>query len=305
MCNILVSVIIPHKNTPTLLERCLKSIPKSESFQVIVVDDSSDDELISNDAFPGVGRVNCEVIFLKESRGAGYARNVGLGKARGRWILFADADDYFVDGFEEIISEYISTSYDLVYFAADSVHSVTGKESSRNKVLNYDIANYKSNHYSSLLNLIYRNWVPWSKLFNRALIFNNNLNFEEVLVGNDAKFVISAGELAQNIHVDSRPLYCVTFNDKSLTYNVKSLRSFDERISAKIRINRFLIERRQYGYLLPVFGDLIKCALFFGVGKAYETYILFQKSGIPIFSPFVKTIYRNIVVHRIFPRLRF
>ena len=35
------SIIIPHKDIPDLLMRCLRSIPVSEDIQVIVVDDNS------------------------------------------------------------------------------------------------------------------------------------------------------------------------------------------------------------------------------------------------------------------------
>lgn len=37
----LFTIIIPHKDIPDLLMRCLKSIPVSEDIQVIVVDDNS------------------------------------------------------------------------------------------------------------------------------------------------------------------------------------------------------------------------------------------------------------------------
>ena len=37
------SFIIPHKNCPDLLQRCVDSIPERDDVQVIVVDDNSDD----------------------------------------------------------------------------------------------------------------------------------------------------------------------------------------------------------------------------------------------------------------------
>ena len=36
------TIIIPHKNIPELLERCLKSIPNNKNIQTIVVDDASE-----------------------------------------------------------------------------------------------------------------------------------------------------------------------------------------------------------------------------------------------------------------------
>ena len=35
------SIIIPHKNTPRLLERCLCSIPTWDEIQIIIIDDNS------------------------------------------------------------------------------------------------------------------------------------------------------------------------------------------------------------------------------------------------------------------------
>ena len=38
------SIIIPHKNTPNLLQQCLDSIPYRDDIQIIVVDDNSEDK---------------------------------------------------------------------------------------------------------------------------------------------------------------------------------------------------------------------------------------------------------------------
>ena len=95
------SIIIPHKEIPDLLLRCLKSIPVSEDIQVIVVDDSSADADTYLDRYPDLSRPYLEFIRTTKGGGAGYARNVALGHAEGRWILFADADDFFVDDLNE------------------------------------------------------------------------------------------------------------------------------------------------------------------------------------------------------------
>ena len=93
--NILYSIIIPHYNIPELLQRCLNSIPDLPSFQVIIVDDCSDGKIVDFRYFPGMERENVKCIFLKERHGAGFARNLGLRYACGKWVLFADADDFF------------------------------------------------------------------------------------------------------------------------------------------------------------------------------------------------------------------
>lgn len=68
------SIIIPHKNIPTLLRRCLDSIPKRNDVQIIVVDDNSDPGMVDFSKFPGLNETNIEVYFTKEGKGAGYAK---------------------------------------------------------------------------------------------------------------------------------------------------------------------------------------------------------------------------------------
>ena len=80
------SFIIPHKNCPDLLQRCVDSIPERDDVQVIVVDDNSDDG-----KKPSLkNHKNLQVILLDatQSKGAGRARNVGLEHAEGKWLLF-------------------------------------------------------------------------------------------------------------------------------------------------------------------------------------------------------------------------
>ena len=90
------SVIIPHYNIPKLLQRCLDSIPDIPDIQVIVVDDNSSVEKVDFDNFPGKGRKYTTAIFDKAGGGAGHARNIGLKHAEGKWLVFADSDDFFV-----------------------------------------------------------------------------------------------------------------------------------------------------------------------------------------------------------------
>lgn len=125
MMNCHYSIIIPHKNIPALLQRCLDSIPSREDIQIIVVDDNSSSTEVNFTKFPGNNRKEVEIIYTKEGRGAGYARNCGLSVAKGQWLLFADADDFFIPGFLEILDEYVDTDYDMITFRAESVDSDT------------------------------------------------------------------------------------------------------------------------------------------------------------------------------------
>lgn len=97
------SFIIPHKNNPELLQRCIDSIPNRSDIQIIVVDDKSDYEKKI-----ALMHENLEIIQLDENRskGAGRARNVGLARVMAKWILFTDAGDFYDLGFMNVLDSY-------------------------------------------------------------------------------------------------------------------------------------------------------------------------------------------------------
>src|SRR5215212_4386650 len=84
-----LSVIIPVHNGGAHLPRCLDALRASDlkSYEVIVVDDGSDDD--SADAARARG---FEVVRLDARRGPAAARNEGARRARGNILLFLDAD---------------------------------------------------------------------------------------------------------------------------------------------------------------------------------------------------------------------
>lgn len=280
------TIIIPHKNTPKYLQRCLDSIPERDDIQVIVVDDNSDNLDTIN--FPGLYKKNTEVYFTKEGKGAGYARNIGLSYAKGKWILFADADDYFNLDFLTFTDEYLDSDNEIIYFSASSIDIDTGKRSNRNKILVKSINEYKEGCTKSKDNLLFKNWMPWSKMFKHDFIKKNNLKFEEVKVGNDALFVINAGILADKICVDINSIYCVTYNKKSLSFNFNQ-NLFDERFMSKIRINNYLTKLNKKKYKLLLGPDIVE-SYNYGIKKTLEVIKIAKKNNNKVFLTSIRSI---------------
>lgn len=94
----LLSFVIPHYNLPKpMLTRCVASIIKQEipeeKYEIIVVDDgSAEPPLWLSSIYKGC---NLKVIAA-EHGGPGAARNRGMEEAAGKYIMFADADDYLI-----------------------------------------------------------------------------------------------------------------------------------------------------------------------------------------------------------------
>ena len=216
MLQINYTIIIPHKNIPELLKRCLASIPRREDVQIIVVDDNSDPEKIDFEHFPGLGDPNVEVVFTKEGKGAGYARNIGLTKAVGKWLLFADADDFFNYCINDILDEYVNSDADIVYFKHNSLDSAT--YNTTNRLIQFrsyiDYWFYSQHNADALLR--YNHQSVWCKIFKRELVKKNNILFDEVSISNDVTFAYLSGYYAGSINVDIRALYCYTVRQGSI-----------------------------------------------------------------------------------------
>lgn len=218
MRKIKYSVVIPHKNSPSLLKRCLNSIPKREDIQIIVVDDKSD-------GTEYLGKIvstydNIELLLTSKSKGAGFARNVGLAKAIGKWVLFADADDFYNKDAFNVLDRYENSNIDILYFNVNSVDTHTLKKSNRDKNFSKYINLFLSGKEKNGDSIRYRKWEPWNKMFKREFIVSNAITFDEIPRCNDMSFSLRAGFLAKKIDVCKEKLYCVTNNPNSITKSV-------------------------------------------------------------------------------------
>ena len=211
----LFSIIIPHYGIPDLLMRCLESIPVSEDIQVIVVDDNSPDADTYLERYPELSRPYLEFIRTTKGGGAGYARNVGLDHAKGKWLLFADADDLYVDDMYEIILPYVESNADVIYFKEKSVlSSDVNKIIKRLDYLNKYIDEYLKTGVDQYVRLRYCS--PWGKMVRREYVENHKFRFEEVEYSNDYYFSVCTGYFANEIEIVNRVLYIYTFRENSL-----------------------------------------------------------------------------------------
>lgn len=89
----LISVVIPTRNRPTIVNRSVQSaLSQSWSgIEVVVVIDGPDDKTV--EALAQIKDPRLKVVCLAQSGGAQEARNAGVRAASGKWIAFLDDDD--------------------------------------------------------------------------------------------------------------------------------------------------------------------------------------------------------------------
>ena len=234
------SIIIPHKNSIGLLQYCLSSIPVRDDIQVIVVDDNSDPNKVDFMNFPKWKGGCYECYFTKEGKGAGYARNVGLEHAKGKWVLFVDADDFLVADADDIFESTIGVDADIVFYRPKSVmlHDRT-IPSLRASNYNRIIDNYLLCDDETELRV--RFFSPTCKFVRRSLIQSKNIRFEEIQYSNDNLFAVSIGCNANNIKVCDREFYVITESNDSLVSNYCSKpNELQIRSEAFLRVSNYI-----------------------------------------------------------------
>lgn len=214
----ILSVIIPHKNCPELLKRCVESVPQSDDIEIILVDDNSDDKTLLHDCLKDINRSN--LVFIESQKGgwAGGSRNQGLDIAKGEWIIFLDADDYFLPSVFSSFYKYATTDNDIIYFRHQSVYSDTLSPCVRFPYRNQAILNYLLQPNKKNRNLLmYGDVVPWGKMIRRSLIEDNHIRYDLIPCCEDVMFITRCAAKAVKIEASESIVYCLTYRSSSLT----------------------------------------------------------------------------------------
>ena len=117
-----VSFIIPAYNSTKTIKRAIDSILKQNNnkldFEIIIVDDGSEDKLRNLIKQYESDDLKNIKYFKKENGGVASARNYGVQKAQGDYIIFVDSDDYVSKKLLKDIEKYINKDYDLIKWNA-------------------------------------------------------------------------------------------------------------------------------------------------------------------------------------------
>lgn len=197
-----ISVIVPVYNKAKYLNRCIDSLVEQsfDHIEVILVDDGSIDNSfeICNAYAKSDARVR---VIKKENGGASSARNVGIREARGRYLMFVDADDYVEKTACENLWERITKDEDIDIILGNRCGHPTNGEvypmfhlsDSKGKLLNgqeYMLAEMK-------IHSMY--FVVVAALYRKDFIVENQLFFKEGLYVEDEDWVPRVFILANSV----------------------------------------------------------------------------------------------------------
>jgi len=230
-----VSVVIPTFNRPTLLEEAVQSVlaQTSPAHEIIIVDDGS-----QADHRPGIrdtARLGTKIFVyhLPSTRGASSARNFGLEKAEGDYILFLDDDDLIHPQMLESGLAFFrqNPAVDVVTCLSRAFIDQRSSEGS----LKFDCSGrniellrttYPLNHpdYTKLERITLSSLMHFTLVINSCLVKKDcvkNIRFPEDLVaGEDTYFWMLLASQGRNFMLNRQSHAYVRFHDQS--YRLRS-----------------------------------------------------------------------------------
>ncbi len=207
-----VSVIIPIYNAQAYLGAALESILAQDlaELEVICVDDGSTDR--SLDVIKAFKERDARIRIITENNaGPATARNKGLSRARGKYVIFLDADDFYE---KDLISSLYALSEHAELDVAIADFDVYNTKHDRFE------HNVESDHFDLLTEgrvvskSVYPDYIlqcatgyVWNKMFRRDFLYENKLSFNTSLkVFEDVYFVMTVMATAAAIAKEGRVL---------------------------------------------------------------------------------------------------
>ena len=243
-----VSIIIPIYNAEKYLFKCLNSIKEQTytNIEVLMINDGSTD--------------NSETIckeFLKDYRfclinkkngGVSSARNLGINRCNGEYVLFVDSDDWCD---KELLKQAVQNikSYDMLCFAYYKAY--------KDKNICEELkVNKNANIKKEILSNKLIGGYLWNKLFSTNIIKEHGIKFNEsITYCEDLIFIIQYIKYVKKVNYINKALYYYRVRKNSVSNDFYSNKNISILNAYELLINEynecdFFVNNLKFSYLL-------------------------------------------------------
>ena len=219
------SIILPVYNVEKYLGECVDSILSQtfKDFEVILVDDGSKDSspAICDEYAEKDSRVK---VIHKENGGQSTARNIGLEKASGDYIIYLDSDDFITSEtfFEDIYNKIQETGSDIVLYKYSKFFDDT--KTLDKCTFTLDFAENITDSDEMLETLVKKDayyGMAWVKAFRRTMAVENGVVFDTNLVCEDMDWYFNLVLCAEKISAIDKSYIAYRQREGSVTSSLK------------------------------------------------------------------------------------
>lgn len=245
---ILLSIVLPFYNNFNFLNGVINRLPKEfkNDVEVIFVNDGS---TIEPDAsfLEIIGSNKNYKLLNVPHGGVSKARNIGLGKAVGKYVWFVDSDDELDEAsIKKLLDIVRASSFDVC--VSDFV-TIDGKSKKYHEVYGYNSNALFTNYFVSSKDDPY----VWNKIYKTELLKKNKIFFDENLeVGEDVLFNFEVFKNKVEIIVCKDPVYQYHIDN---TKSIMATSTTDKKIYNHFIIVEKLIKILNEMYVLDEFED--------------------------------------------------
>ncbi len=279
------SVIIPVYNAEKVISKCVLSVLNQtfSDYELILINDGSTDtsNIVIEEIIKKFPQKKIRLLN-QENCGAGETRNHGIEYAKGEFIAFLDADDYWDELFLEETAKVINKK------GADLVYVDIVRERENGTVIRFE----KMSSYSALDKETIIRWqltgkIPWGgvrKVIKRSLLLDHNIRYATTIkVGEESVYSYKALYYSHKFSFQSTALYHYVDNGSSLTSN--------DTVDNSLRVYDFIRDSFNRGEIDSEYEQSIRAL---GITTmAVITNVLSQQQGVFEASRNAKQVYRK------------
>lgn len=173
-----LSVIIAAYNAGLFIEKLIDTIPSSDEVEIIVVNDGSTDS--TADVVSKLAMHDTRIkLFCQKNAGVSVARNRGIQEAKGQWLMFADADDWFDQAQMNCLIEQLRYAEKKVGIVTFGVRHVFASKAIEHRVVEQTIT------MEEFLGKGFFMEASWNYAFRRTVIEKFHIRFPEGIINTE------------------------------------------------------------------------------------------------------------------------
>ena len=233
----LISIIIPVYNIEKYINQCVNSVLNQsyKKIEIILVDDGSKDKtsIICDDFCNLDDRIQ---VIHKKNEGSSSARNIGILKSKGEYIIFLDGDDYWDDSefLNKAINNLKESKASIINFGFKKLYENTNQIEKSQYVFDRNCIDFRDKK-TTLKYLISNNLYISSscnKIIKKDLILKNKIFFRDDLVCEDIEWsarllihadVLDVINISPYVYRQRKDSKTHTFDTKNVEDLIKSI----------------------------------------------------------------------------------